>query len=58
MGEVVNLRLARKAKRRGAADAAAAQNRATFGASKSERAQTTAEQERRDRALDDAKRER
>lgn len=57
MADVVNLRLARKAKRRAAAEAGAAANRAAFGALKAERTETLAETRRRDRALDAAKRE-
>jgi Domain of unknown function (DUF4169) len=42
MAETVNLRLARKRRQREAADAAAAQNRVTFGLSKAGRAQAAA----------------
>ena len=57
MADVVNLRLARKAKRRAAAQAQAATNRAVFGATVAARAATLAEAERRDRTLDGAKRD-
>ena len=50
-GEIVNLRQARKAKRRGEKEAAAAANRARFGRSKGERRAEEAEQQRRDREL-------
>jgi hypothetical protein len=43
MGEIVNLRRARKRKAAGRAEAAAAENRATFGVSKRERAKAAAE---------------
>ena len=56
MAEVVNLRLARKAKRRAAAEDAAAQNRAAFGAAKGERVQTATQSERLKKTLDGAKR--
>jgi hypothetical protein len=52
MGEIVNLRTARKqAQRRKAADRAA-ENRAAHGASKRERAETAAETDKRNRTLD------
>lgn len=57
MGEVVNLRRARKAKARGAAEAQAAANRLAFGRTRAERAADAAEVERRDQRLDGAKRE-
>lgn len=57
MGEVVNLRRARKAKTRSAAETTAATNRAAFGRSKAERATAAAEAERHAHALDGAKRE-
>ena len=56
MAEIVNLRLARKAKRRAEGDAVAATNRAKFGATKVERAKVAIETIRRDRTLDGAKR--
>ena len=52
MGELVNLRLARKARDRAAASEAAARNRASFGRSKAERKASTDDSERRDAALD------
>ncbi|MBL8544108.1 MAG: DUF4169 family protein [Hyphomonadaceae bacterium] len=57
MGEVVNLRRARKAKQRSEADAAAAENRASFGRSKAEKEQTNAEREAASRKLDGHKRD-
>ncbi|WP_353203873.1 DUF4169 family protein [Sphingomonas sp.] len=56
MAEIVNLRLARKAKRRAAGDAVASANRAKFGATKAERSKLAIETNRRDRTLDGAKR--
>ena len=57
MAEVVNLRLARKAKARVAAEDAAAQNRAKFGRTRAERTKVAAEVTSHDRALDGTKRE-
>ncbi|WEK44599.1 MAG: DUF4169 family protein [Candidatus Sphingomonas colombiensis] len=57
MGEVVNLRLARKAKRRATETTTAAANRAAFGRTKAERALAHAERERTERVLDGAKRD-
>lgn len=57
MGEVVNLRRARKARARGTAETTAATNRTAFGRSKAERAATAAEAARLERGLDGAKRE-
>ena len=57
MGEVVNLRRARKARDRAAGDAQAAANRAAFGRTKAEKARDAEEAARRERALDGAKRE-
>ena len=57
MAEIVNLRLARKAKRRSDDAATAAANRAKFGATKAERTKVAAETARHDRTLDGAKRE-
>lgn len=57
MSEIVNLRRARKAKTRDAADQTAAENRARFGRSKSERAAQAAEAARAARRIDGAKRE-
>lgn len=58
MAEIVNLRLARKAKRRAEDEATAATNRAKFGATKAERAKHAGEAASHDRTLDGAKRER
>jgi len=58
MGEVVNLRLARKAKRRVEKEKIAAANRAAFGRSKAEKAVTKAEANRLDRDLDGVRRDR
>ena len=57
MAEVVNLRLARKAKVREAAGKQAEANRAKFGQGKAERQRNKAEAERNARGLDGAKRE-
>lgn len=57
MGEVVNLRRAKKAKARAAADADAARNRAKFGRSKSDKALTKAEREAESRKLDGHRRD-
>ena len=57
MGEVVNLRRARKARDRTAGEAQAAANRVAFGRTKAERTNDAAEKARRIRALDGAKRE-
>lgn len=56
MGEVVNLRLARKAKRRAAQAATASANRAAFGRTKSEKDAARAERDRQERTLDGARR--
>ena len=55
MGEVVNLRLARKAAGRKAKEAQAAANRARHGRTRSEREVTAAEAERASRLLDGAR---
>lgn len=57
MAEIVNLRLARKAKRRSDDAATAAANRAKFGATKAERTKLAIETNRHDCTLDGAKRE-
>ncbi|WP_010183330.1 DUF4169 family protein [Sphingomonas sp. PAMC 26605] len=57
MGEVVNLRRARKARARDAAETTAAANRAAFGRSKDERDAAAIESARHARTLDGAKRE-
>ncbi len=51
-GDIVNLRRARKAKRRAAETATAAENRAIFGKSKGERALTAKSQTLEQRRLD------
>jgi hypothetical protein len=57
MAEIVNLRLARKAKRRAVAEQVAAENRARFGLSRAERERQRLEAERGAGKLDGAKRE-
>ena len=56
MNEVVNLRRVRKAKARQAEEATAAQNRASFGRSKSQKALAKAQKEDAERKLDGHKR--
>lgn len=55
MGDVVNLRLARKAAARSAKEAQATANRAVHGRTRAERAATKAEAARAARLLDGAK---
>lgn len=57
MAEIVNLRLARKAKARAAKEATAAANRAAFGRSKGEKDAAKIEAARGARLLDHAKRD-
>lgn len=57
MADIINLRQARKARARDAAEASAAANRAKFGQTKAEREMEEVETARRDRALDHAKRD-
>ncbi len=57
MGEVVNLRMARKAKRREEAEAQAAANRALHGRTKAQKQADAQERARAERLLDGAKRE-
>lgn len=57
MGEVINLRRARKAKARVEAANTAAANRAAFGRTKAQRAADAAERVRHDQTLDNAKRD-
>jgi len=57
MSNVVNLRQARKAKARGEKERLAQANRAKFGRSKAERLEAEAQESRRVRALDGARRE-
>ncbi len=56
MGEIVNLRRARKAKARAVAAAQADANRLAFGRTKAERKATALDTERARRLLDGAKR--
>jgi hypothetical protein len=57
MAELINLRLARKAKRRAETEARAAANRARFGETGGVKAQRKAEAERMARQLDGARRD-
>ena len=57
MAEIVNLRLARKARDRRQREAAADANRVLHGRTKAERAAAEAERARTDKALDGARRE-
>lgn len=57
MGEVVNLRRARKARDRAAAEAQAAANRVAFGRSKADKLATDTERRRAARQLDGARRD-
>ncbi|MBW4330147.1 DUF4169 family protein [Stakelama sp. CBK3Z-3] len=57
MGEVVNLRTARKQRARAAKAATAETNRAAFGRTKAERARDETEKAKREALLDGAKRE-
>ncbi|GAB7550790.1 DUF4169 family protein [Novosphingobium sp. 11B] len=57
MAEIVNLRMARKARARSADKAEAAANRAQHGRTKAEKSATQAEVARIDRTLDGARRE-
>jgi hypothetical protein len=57
MAEIVNLRLARKAKKRAGEKAQAAANRAKFGRSKQAMEMRRIEDERSESRLDGAKRE-
>ncbi|AHE54577.1 DUF4169 family protein [Sphingomonas sanxanigenens] len=57
MGEVVNLRLTRKAKARATAETVAAANRAKFGRTLAERRAEADEQARREALLEGARRE-
>lgn len=57
MAEIINLRLARKARARAARETTANANRAVFGRSKAEKAAEKAEAERRERTLDGAERD-
>lgn len=55
MADIINLRMARKAKARTQAEQNAAANRAKFGASKAERQQRAQEEARLTRTIDGAK---
>lgn len=57
MAELINLRLARKAKRRAEAEARAVANRACFGETRGAATQRRAEAERMARQLDGARRD-
>ena len=57
MGEIVNLRGARKAKARAEADRLAAANRARHGRTRAEKAAEAADRARREALLDGAKRD-
>lgn len=57
MAEIINLRLARKARKRADAEQTAAENRARFGRTKAERANDAREAERLAQALTGARRE-
>lgn len=57
MGDVVNLRQARKARKRSENEAAAVANRARFGESKAEKTKRSTEAERVAKLLDGARRE-
>jgi hypothetical protein len=57
MADVINLRMAKKRRERTAREAEAAANRAAHGRTLAEKRATAAEAERRDAALDGAKRE-
>jgi len=57
MAEIINLRLARKARAHTKAEEQAAENRAKFGRSKAEKTIQQAEADRQARTLDGAKRE-
>ena len=52
MGEIVNLRRARKGRERKRREAEAAENRVLFGMTKDERRRLTAERERAERGLE------
>ena len=58
MADIINLRMARKARSRADAAAKADANRAAFGRSKEEKSRARAETARQEKALDGAKRTR
>ena len=57
MGEIINLRRARKARDRAASQAEAAANRLSHGRGKAEKLITKAERARQERSLDGARRD-
>ena len=57
MNDIINLKRARKARQRAESEAAAAANRAAFGRTKADKAQTMAEAEVARRKLDGHKRD-
>ena len=57
MGEIINLRRARKTRDRAASEAEAAANRLSHGRSKAEKQATRAERARQERSLDGARRD-
>lgn len=57
MAEIINLRMARKAKARGEAENQAQANRALHGQNKAARATVKAERQRAERLLDGARRD-
>lgn len=57
MAEIINLRQARKARRREAASQLAAENRARFGQTRADRARAAAETSRIERTVAGARRE-
>jgi hypothetical protein len=57
MADIINLRMARKAKARASSAAKADENRARFGRTKAEKASVAAMRKKAARALDQAKRE-
>lgn len=58
MVEIVNLRLARKAKKRADKEAQAAANRAAFGRTKAQKQTEAMEKRRAEKALDGVRRDR
>lgn len=57
MAEIINLRMARKHRARADKEAQAAQNRITFGRTKAERQQTSAEKALADKRIDGHRRD-
>jgi hypothetical protein len=57
MAEIINLRMARKAKKRQADEQVAHENRARFGLNKSEKAKQRADTQRAEHRIDGAKRD-